>query len=98
LSLTFFCSENQEGTTSERFDSGLVALINDLLLKSLELDINGILIVVTGRLGTYTLAKFAHEDKLLEDAEVSAPLTIFSASVVHHVSEKVVIIILSRLL
>ena len=88
------CSEQDEGASSERLHSSVVALFNDLGAESSELNVDRVLLVRVTGLRSSPAAKLDHEDELLEDAEVHAPLAILCASVVHHVREQVVVIIL----
>ena len=63
----------------------------NLITKTLELDVNSVVFAVF-TWHPSLVAEFAHEDELLEQAEIGVPTAAARACIVHQVSEQVVVI------
>ena len=78
---------------SESLNSGLAIRIYDFVHETFELYVDGVVFSPVLRKSCGTLVEFAHEQELLEDAELLALLDA-STGEVHHEGEEEVVIIL----
>ena len=85
-------SDDDVGALGDRIRCLVVDIFMNLVTQTLELNVNSVIFAVFATWYSSLVAEFAHENKLLEQAEVGMPSTAARACIVHQVCEQIVVI------